>query len=180
MSAQPPTNQLNPTPDASPGNRFMVRAQLFALGDDFFVENENGARVYWIDGKALSVGKTLLFKDLQGQVKYRLEQNLLRARKTMTVYNTEGSAAATIQKGLLRLLSSHFTIEVRGIGALETHGDLLRHEYTLTHNGKPVAQISQQWFRVQNTYGVQVTPGVLDPLLALALCIGIEVLQGIH
>ncbi len=180
MNAQPPANNPAPAPDAPTGKRFMVRAQLFALGDDSFVENENGARVYWIDGKALSVGKTLRFKDLQGNIKYRLEQKLLRARKTMTVYNTEGSEVATIQKGLLRVLSSHFTIEARGIGVLETQGDLLRHEYTMTHDGKPVAQISQQWFHIPNTYGVQILSSALDPLLVLALCVGIEVLQGIR
>lgn len=175
-----PTETALPAQAAPAGNRFLVREQLFALGDDFFVENENGARVYWIDGKALSIGKTLLFKNMQGEVRFRLEQKLLRARKTMTVYNSVGDEAATIQKGLLRLPSSRFAIEVRGLGALETHGDLLRHEYTMTHDGKPVAQISQQWFRIENTYGVQVTPGMIDPLLALALCIGIQVLQGVR
>lgn len=167
-------------PENASSNRFMVREQLFALGDDFFVEDENGAQVYWIDGKALSIGKTLLFKDMQGNVKYRLEQKLLTARKTMLVYNADGSEAASIQKGLLRLLRNHFTIEVRGRGAFETQGDLLHHEYTITHEQTPVVQISRQWFRIQNTYGVRVTPGTLDPLLAIALCIGIEMLQGIR
>lgn len=170
---------MSALPQAS-SNRFMVHEELFALGDDFFIEDENGTQVYRIDGKALRIRKMLLFQDMQGNEKYRLVQQLLRARKTMTVYNADGSEAATIQKGLLRLLSSRFAIEVRGLGALETHGDLLRHEYTMTHDGKTIAQISQQWFRLQNTYGVQVTPGMIDPLLALALCIGIEVLQGVR
>jgi uncharacterized protein YxjI len=179
MDAQLPAHDAS-SPGAEAGQRFMVRAQLFAFGDDFYVENGNGERVCWIDGKALSIAKTLLFKDMQGDVKYRLEQKLLAARKTMTVYHADGSEAATIQKGLLRLLRDHFTIQVRGIGELETHGDLLHHEYTITQNQILVAQISQRWFRVQNTYGVQVTPGTLDPLLALALCIGTEVLQGVR
>lgn len=175
-------SSANDTSDltGSANSRFMVREQLFAFGDDFYVENDNGERVYWIDGKALSISKSLLFKDMQGNVKYRLEQKLLRARKTMTVYHADGSEAATVQKGLLRLLRDHFTIQVRGTGQLETRGDLLHHEYTITYQQTPVVQISQRWFRVQNTYGVEVVPGTIDPLLALALCIGIQELQGLR
>lgn len=179
MDAQPAANDAS-NPIGSVNHRFMVREQLFAFGDDFYVENENGERVYWIDGKALSIGKSLLFKDMQGNVKYRLEQKLLSARKTVTVYQADGSEAATIQKGLLRLLRDHFTIQVRGTGQLETRGDLLQHEYTITHQETLVAQISKRWFRVQNTYGVEVATRTIDSLLVLALCIGIQELQGLR
>ena len=43
-----------------------MRERLFAFGDDFYVENASGGRVYWVDGKALRVRDTLLFKDMQG------------------------------------------------------------------------------------------------------------------
>src|SRR4051812_46422193 len=33
------------------GNRFRVRERMMAFGDDFYVENARGERVFWIDGK---------------------------------------------------------------------------------------------------------------------------------
>jgi len=41
-----------------------------------------------------------------------------------------------------------------------------------------VAEISQRWFRVRDTYGVQVTRGTIDPLLAIAMAVAIDMLRG--
>src|SRR5262249_41402282 len=77
-------------------NRLKVRERLFAFGDDFWVENGRNQRVYLVDGKALRVRDTLLFKDMQGQERYKLQEKVARVRDTMTLYNADGSEAATI------------------------------------------------------------------------------------
>ena len=46
-----------------------------AFGDDFYVEDARGQRVFWIDGKALRVRDTLHFKDLQGHERYRTRRS---------------------------------------------------------------------------------------------------------
>jgi uncharacterized protein YxjI len=160
------------------GNRFMVRERMVAFGDDFYVENGRGERVYWIDGKALRIRSTLLFKDMQGNEKFKFQEQLLRVRETMTLYNADGSVAAKIRKALITVLRDRYTIEVPGHGTLETRGNILYHEYTIEMNNMPVAQVSRAWFRVRNTYGVQVMPGTIDPLLALAMAVGIDMMQG--
>jgi uncharacterized protein YxjI len=160
------------------GNRFRVRERLFAFGDDFYVENARGERVFWVDGKALRIRDTLLFKDMQGVERYRIQEKLLRVRETMTLYSADGSVAAQIRKALITPLRDRYTIDVPGRGDLETQGNLLYHEYTIEQNRRPVAQITKRWFRVRDTYGVQVTPGTIDPLLALAMTVGIDMMQG--
>src|SRR6478735_7662039 len=40
-------------------NRLQVRERLFAFGDDFWIENARGRRVYLVDGKALRLRDTL-------------------------------------------------------------------------------------------------------------------------
>lgn len=159
---------------------FKVQERLFSYGSDFYVENENSERVYWIDGKVLNLPRTLLFKDMQGNEKYRLREKMLRVRGTVTLYKPDGSEAATIQKALVKVFWNRYTIHVPGGHMLETQGDILNHEYVISRNGATVVRISRQWFRIQNAYGVQVTPGMIDPLLALALCVGIERLQGMR
>ena len=93
-----------PPPAAGGGdldNRLQVRERLFAFGDDFWIENARGRRVYLVDGKALRVRDTLLFKDMQGQERYKLQEKVARVRDTMTLYNADGSTAATIKKALI-------------------------------------------------------------------------------
>jgi uncharacterized protein YxjI len=46
------------------------------------------------------------------------------------------------------------------------------HEYQITRDGIPVANISKRWFRVRDSYGVAVAPGQDDALvLAVTVCI---------
>ena len=159
------------------GNRFKVQERLFAFGDDFYVEDARGERVFWVDGKALSIRNTLLFKDLQGNERYRIQEQLLRVRESMTLYNADGSTAAQIRKALITVLRDRYTVAVPGRGDLETRGNVLYHEYTLEEDRRPVATISRRWFRVRDTYGVQVAPGTIDPLLAIAVCVAIDTMQ---
>src|SRR4051794_34818425 len=67
-------------------NRLQVRERLFAFGDDFWIENSRGQRLFLVDGKALRLRDTLLFKDQQGQERYKLQDKVARVRETMTLY----------------------------------------------------------------------------------------------
>jgi uncharacterized protein YxjI len=161
-------------------HRLKVRERLFAFGDDFWIENARGERAYLVDGKALRIRDTLVFKDLQGQERYTLEQKLVRVRKTMVLYNADGSEAATIRKALVTLLRERYSIERPGLPGLETQGNILHHEYTIQENHRPVATISKSWFRIQGSYGVEVAPGTIDPLLAVAMTVAIDTMQGVR
>jgi uncharacterized protein YxjI len=47
------------------------------------------------------------------------------------------------------------------------------HEYTIERDGDKVAEVSKRWFRVRDTYGVEVFPAQDDILiLAAAAVIG--------
>ena len=159
-------------------NRLKVRERLFAFGDDFWIENARNRRVYWVDGKALRVRDTLLFKSLDGQERYKLQEKIARIRDTMTLYNGDGSSAATIKKALVTPLRDRYTVDLAGGQNLETQGNILHHEYTVEQGGRPVATISKRWFRIRDTYGVEVVPGTIDPLLAVAMTVAIDMMQG--
>jgi uncharacterized protein YxjI len=44
----------------------MMRQKIFALSQDFYIENEAGQKVFKVDGRVLLVRDTLKFKDMQG------------------------------------------------------------------------------------------------------------------
>ena len=77
-----------------------------------------------------------------------------------------------IHKRLITPLRDRFTVELAGGGELDVEGDILDHEYQITREGIPVANVSKRWFRVRDTYGVAVAPGQEDALvLAVTVCI---------
>src|SRR5436189_5386112 len=145
------------------GNRLKIRERLFAFGDDFWVEDGLNRRKYQVDGKALRLRDTLLFKDERGQERYKLQEKVARVRETMTLYNADGSTAATIKKALITPLRDRYEVSVPGQPDMETQGNILHHQYTVEQSGRRVAEISKSWFRVRDTYGIEVVPGTVDP-----------------
>jgi len=40
---------------------YQMREKMVSIGDDFWIENDRGEKVYKVDGKALRVRQTLIF-----------------------------------------------------------------------------------------------------------------------
>ena len=102
-----------------------------------------------------------------------VKQTLLSWGPTYEIYRGE-EHLATVKKELFTLFKCAFDIHVDGQEDLEAQGDLFDHEYTVTRDGEPVAQISKQWFSWSDTYGVEIADGA-DPLLLLASTVVIDV-----
>ena len=55
------------------------------------------------------------------------------------------------------------------------HGNVVDHEYEIERDGDTVATISKKWFRVRESYGVEIAAGE-DSALILALTVAIDAL----
>ncbi len=78
---------------------------------------------------------------------------------------------ATVHKNLVGL-RDRFKIEVSGGSDLSAHGNLVDHEYEIERDGDTIATVSKKWFRVRDTYGVEIEPGQDEALiLAITVCI---------
>jgi uncharacterized protein YxjI len=157
--------------EAPAGTRYLLREKLLSLGDDFWIENDRGERIFLVDDKVLRVRDTVVIKDAHGNELFRLKKRLLRARDTMAIERGDDTVA-TVKKALITPLRDRFTVDLEDGGRLEVEGNILDHEYRITRDGVPVANISKRWFRVRDTYGVAVVGGADDALvLAVTVCI---------
>jgi uncharacterized protein YxjI len=96
---------------------------------------------------------------------------VLHIRDTMEIEH-DGDTVATIKKALITPLRDRFAIELEAGGELSAKGNIVDHEYEIERDGEKVAEISKRWFRVRETYGIEVTPGQDDALiLAAVVCI---------
>jgi uncharacterized protein YxjI len=145
--------------------RYQMRQKLISIGDDFWIENERGERVYKVDGKVLRIRKTLAFEDLQGHELCTIQERLLHIRDTMEIESPDGETLATIKKALITPLRERWTVHVSTGPDLEVQGNILDHEYTIEANGQKVAEVSKRWFRLTDSYGVEIAPGQNDVLI---------------
>ena len=84
----------------------------------------------------------------------------------------DGDTVATVKKALVHVVRDRFSFEVDGGEDLEAKGNIVDHEYKVERDGDHVAEISKRWFRVRDTYGIQIAPGQDDALiLAAVVCI---------
>ena len=58
---------------------------------------------------------------------------------------------------------------------MNAHGNLVDHEYQIERDGDDIAEISKKWFRVRESYGVEIADGEDVPLL-LAITVAIDAL----
>jgi uncharacterized protein YxjI len=160
------------TPQGAPaGTRYQLREKMLSIGDDFWIENDRGERIFRVDDKVLRMRDTVVIKDVHGKELLKLQKRLLRARNTMII-ERDDDKVATVHKAMITPLRDRFTVDLEGGGRLEVDGNILDHEYQITQDGIPVANISKRWFRVRDTYGVAVVPGQNDALvLAVTVCI---------
>jgi uncharacterized protein YxjI len=153
------------------GTKYRMREKLFAIGDDYWIENEDGERVFKVDGKAMRLRKTLLLEDASGAELFKVQEKKLHIRDTMDVERS-GDTVARVKKALITPLRDRFSVEVEGGDDLEAKGNIVDHEYKIERGGERVAEVSKRWFRIRDTYGIEIAPGQDDALiLAVTVCI---------
>jgi uncharacterized protein YxjI len=154
---------------------YQMRQKLVSIGDDFWIQNERGERVFKVDGKALRLRQTLIFEDARGDELARIQERMLRVRDTMEIEGPSGGTMATIKKALITPLRDRWTVNVQGGPDLAVQGNVLDHEYTIGEGRDTVARVSKRWFRVADSYGVEVSPGQND-VLVLAVTTAIDMM----
>ena len=74
------------------------------------------------------------------------------------------------------MLRDRFDIELADGAELKAKGNIVDHEYEIERDGDKVAEISKKWFRVRDTYGVEIEDGV-DPVLILAVTVAVDAMS---
>jgi len=151
---------------------YQMRQKLVSIGDDYWIENDRGEKVFKIDGKALRVRQTLIFEDRQGRELAKIQERLLHVRDTMEITGPNGERIGTVKKAIIAPLRERWTVNVKDGPDLEVKGNILDHEYAIGEGRDKVAEVSKKWFRVRDTYGVEIESGQDEALiLAVTVCI---------
>jgi uncharacterized protein YxjI len=83
----------------------------------------------------------------------------------MNIEDASGNTVAEVKKALITPLRDRWTVKIRNGPDMNVQGNLLDFEYEITSGSDKIAQVSKKWFRVRDTYGVQVAPGQEDAVI---------------
>ncbi len=157
--------------------RYLVRERVFGIGDDFWIDDEHGERAFLVDGKALRVRQTFELKDPDGEVVAVIRRKMISLWETMEV-ERGGKSLATVRKKRFTPLRHRFRARLADGTTLSVHGNVLDKEYDIEAGGHRLARISRKWFRVRDTYAVDVRRPDADVPMLLSLAVCIEALTG--
>ncbi|MFB7579947.1 LURP-one-related/scramblase family protein, partial [Streptomyces hydrogenans] len=101
--------------------KYLVRDKLFAIDDDYWIEDEDGRHAFLVDGKALRLRDTLELKVPDGRVVITLREKLLSLRGAMTVERDE-RPLATVRRKRLSLLRNHYRVTMADGTELDVSG----------------------------------------------------------
>ncbi|WP_405681536.1 LURP-one-related/scramblase family protein [Streptomyces sp. NBC_01238] len=155
--------------------RFLVRERLFSVGDDYWIEDADGRKVFLVDGKAMRVRDTFELKDAQGRILVEIRQKLLSLRDTMLI-ERDGEQLAKVKRKRLSLLRNHYRVTLVDGTELDVSGKILDREIAIDYDGELLAQVSRRWLTVRDTYGIDVVREDADVALLIAVSVCVIVL----
>jgi len=123
----------------------------------------------------LRVRDTLFFEDVNGTELCKIQQRLLTIRDTMTIEGPRGETLATVKKALITPLRDRWTVRVGNGPDIQVQGNILNFQYTIGAGGNKIAEVSKRWFRLADTYGVQIEPNQND-IVILAVTVAIDMM----
>jgi uncharacterized protein YxjI len=152
--------------------RYLVRERIFDIKDDFWVTDEDGNGVFYVNAKFLSLHHTLVLEDASGRKLASIKHRLLTFTDAIDIEH-DGAKVATVHRAIFSPLHHRAHVELHdGGGRLEAVGNLIDKDFEIRDGGQPVARVSRAWFRVRDTYGVDVAPGQDDALMiCIAVCL---------
>jgi uncharacterized protein YxjI len=153
----------------------MMRERILSWGDDFTIKDADGNVAYHVDGRAFSFGDKLRFKDNGGNELVFIDQKLLSIGAQYELIRG-GKTVAVVKKHLFSPFRARFTVDVPGPDDLEAQGNFLDHEYAFERGGREVARVSKKWFRLADTYAVDIEDGQ-DDVLILASAVVIDLVS---
>ena len=146
---------------------YQMRQKMFAIGDDFWIENDRGERVFKVDGKALRIRSTLVLEDRSGREVARIQERMLRVKDSMEIEDANGQRVGMVKKALITPLRDRFVVKIKDGPDLDVQGNILDHEYTIGEGRDKVAEVSKKWFRIRDSYGIEIEPGQDDAVILM-------------
>jgi uncharacterized protein YxjI len=155
------------------GVRYQMREDMFSIGDDFWIEDAEGEKAYRVNGKAARVRDTWILEDRDGTEVATIRERAISVRDAIKIET--GGREAVVKKAIVGI-RDRFLIDIDGAPDMKAHGDFVDHEYEIEQDGDKVAEVSKKWFRIRDTYGVEIF-GDTDAALIISITVAIDALR---
>jgi uncharacterized protein YxjI len=150
--------------------KFRMRERMFSIGEDYWIEDDDGQRAFLVDGKALRLRQTFELKDAGGEVLTVIKKKMVSVRDTMLV-ERDGDVVAKVHKKLFSPLRHKMVIELADGQEWTASGDIIEKNYEIEGDDGTVAKTSRKWFHIRDTYGIEVDHPDVPLVISVAVAV---------
>src|SRR4051812_2870763 len=150
--------------------KFMMRERMFSIGEDFWIEDETGQRVFLVDGKALRLRQTFELKGPEGEVLAVIRKKMISVRDTMVI-ERDGDEVARVRKKMFSPLRHKMVVELADGQEWTATGDIIEKNYVIEGEQGVVAETSRKWFRIRESYGIEVRHPDVPLVISVAVAV---------
>jgi uncharacterized protein YxjI len=153
--------------------RFVLKERIFSLRDSYYIRTEQGNNAFEITGQLIGFRDKLTLRDIHGATLATITEKMLSLRPVYIIARP-GQPDVKVKKDFINILREGFSVDMEGgLPDLRIQGNFLDHNYTISRDGAPVAQIAKKWISLRDSYVVDVAEDE-DPVLILACAIVVD------
>ncbi|MBQ3258665.1 MAG: LURP-one-related family protein [Oscillospiraceae bacterium] len=145
-----------------------MKQKVLAFKDRFYITDEKGNNVLYVEGELFSLGKKLHIYDMQNKELALVQQRLLTLLPKFSVM-VEGEEVAEIVKELTLFRPRY---KVKGPG-WTVDGDIWDHDYKIRKGLDAIIHVSKAWLSWGDTYKIDIDKGI-NPVMAIAVVLAID------
>jgi uncharacterized protein YxjI len=106
-------------------------------------------------------------------LRYTVKGHFLGIPKRMVISAADGAQVAELKAKAFSLVKDKMTMTMTDGSTWQVQGTLLEKNYSIASDGQPVAQITQKWLTLRDSYTVDYLDSV-DPGLVMAVIWAID------
>lgn len=131
--------------------RYYIKSKLFKIKEDFWVKNDSGQDVYFVDKEFFSFG--LQFRVIENNNElYKVKEKLFKFMPSYEIYDSNDNIIATVKKQFTFFKDNIFVES--NYGDFEIKGDIWDYSYRINSNGRTVAVIDKEFLSFTDNYYV--------------------------
>ena len=145
-----------------------IKQKVFSWKDKFSIRDSFGEDKYYVEGKAISIGKKLRIYDQNDNELAFVNQKVVSLMPKFSV-EMGGQEAAVIKKKFSFFKPKYF---IEGPG-WEVTGNFTGHDYAITENGNAIVTIHKKWMAWGDTFELDIADESRE-VLAVAVVLAID------
>jgi uncharacterized protein YxjI len=156
----------------------MMKKKIMSLHEHYDFEDRNGKKLGEGDGNLFQLPAkfSVVSADSmgnKGSEVMHINGKVLTIRHEFDFFDPSGKLLGSMKKKIAKFIGEEYWIEKDGQEIMKVNGNFVEHDYKMTVNGAPVAQVHKNWVTVRDQFGVSIT-GDIDHRLVIGAVIVVE------